>query len=116
MTQAALVLDSLVAIYSAMFVYAIAFICFTLDFARRVSEARAVVPKADLSVAVPAGIGSTLLLDRPKLDVAPPAGTRRGSLTARLGMIFTVMAWLLHVGGTVLRGLAAGRVPWANMF
>jgi cytochrome c-type biogenesis protein CcsB len=31
-------------------------------------------------------------------------------------MSFTVIAWILHVGGTVLRGVAAGRVPWANMF
>ena len=31
-------------------------------------------------------------------------------------MIFTVMAWILHVGGAVLRGLAGSRVPWANMF
>ena len=31
-------------------------------------------------------------------------------------MSLTVIAWVLHVGGTVLRGIAAGRVPWANMF
>jgi cytochrome c-type biogenesis protein CcsB len=31
-------------------------------------------------------------------------------------MALTVLAWLLHTGGTVLRGLAADRVPWANMF
>jgi len=27
-----------------------------------------------------------------------------------------VLAWLLHVAAVVLRGVAAGRVPWANMF
>jgi cytochrome c-type biogenesis protein CcsB len=27
-----------------------------------------------------------------------------------------VIAWLLHLGATVLRGIAAERVPWANMY
>jgi cytochrome c-type biogenesis protein CcsB len=31
-------------------------------------------------------------------------------------MIFTVMAWILQLGGTILRGVSAGRVPWANMY
>jgi cytochrome c-type biogenesis protein CcsB len=31
-------------------------------------------------------------------------------------MALTVLAWILHVGGTVMRGIAAHRVPWANMF
>ena len=34
----------------------------------------------------------------------------------RVAMSLTVIAWVLHVSATVLRGVAAGRVPWANMF
>jgi cytochrome c-type biogenesis protein CcsB len=107
---------SLVAIYSAMFVYAIAFIFFTLDLAKRWSEAKldSAVPAAEVSVG--SGSGGTALLDRPSLDDAAPTTRRSNSLTARLGLIFTVLAWVLHVGGTVCRGIAAGRVPWANMF
>jgi cytochrome c-type biogenesis protein CcsB len=121
-SQTTLVTYSLRSIYSAMFVYALAFIFFTYDLARRMSESKqlAAAP-ADALVTTNSAAGSasgskgTALLDRP---AAPPAETikPRRSLPARLGMIFTVMAWILHVGGTVLRGVAAGRVPWANMF
>ena len=27
-----------------------------------------------------------------------------------------MLAWALHLGGALLRGLAAGRVPWSNMY
>ena len=50
MTQTDFVNYSLVAIYSAMFVYALAFIFFTLDLAKRWSEAK-------LVAAVPAAAG-----------------------------------------------------------
>jgi cytochrome c-type biogenesis protein CcsB len=123
-TQASLVQNSLVAIYSAMFVYALAFIFFTYDLAKRMSDAKQVAapPAEALVAATPARAqaGSTAVLDRP---AAPPVAgipedtvKPKRSVAARLGMIFTVMAWILHVGGTVLRGVAAGRVPWANMF
>jgi cytochrome c-type biogenesis protein CcsB len=124
-TQATLVTDSLVAIYSAMFVYALAFIFFTYDLARRMSEAKqlALAPLEVVEVKRrgQASSSTTTVLERPAgpvppgFEVAPSSRVKR-SLSSRLGMVFTVMAWLLHVGGTVLRGLAAGRVPWANMF
>lgn len=31
-------------------------------------------------------------------------------------MALTAIAWILHVAGAVLRGLADGHVPWSNMF
>ncbi|MEQ1736057.1 MAG: c-type cytochrome biogenesis protein CcsB [Rhodoglobus sp.] len=69
-----------------MAVYTLAFILFTLDLARR-------------SAASPA-------------DAAPSKNPRY----LRAAMALTVIAWVLHVSAAVLRGLAAGRVPWANMF
>jgi hypothetical protein len=124
-TQATLVNDSLVSIYSAMFVYALAFIFFTYDLAKRISQARQLdaIPEVEAVEAKRVGknAGGTTVLDRPAGPVPPgyevKANKReKRSLSSRLGMVFTVMAWILHVGGTVLRGLAAGRVPWANMF
>jgi cytochrome c-type biogenesis protein CcsB len=120
-SQTTLVTDSLVAIYSAMFVYALAFIFFTYDLARRMSDSKQLSAPPAAALVATNGAGSaarsstTTLLDRPP---APPEQTitPRRSVPARLGMIFTIMAWILHVGGTVLRGVAAGRVPWANMF
>jgi cytochrome c-type biogenesis protein CcsB len=115
-TQADLVQYSLVAIYSAMTVYALAFIAFALDLARRASEVRAMsaTPAASIKVGTTIRTGGTALLDRP--DVTPPATPVKHSKTARLGLTFTTIAWILQVGGTVLRGVAAGRVPWENMF
>jgi cytochrome c-type biogenesis protein CcsB len=110
-TQADIVTYSLVAIYSAMFVYALAFISFTLDLARRASAARVVAAAPAVSIA--AASGGTAVLEKTE---APAEVTRHRSRSVRLGMSFTVIAWILHVGGTVLRGIAAGRVPWANMF
>jgi cytochrome c-type biogenesis protein CcsB len=37
-------------------------------------------------------------------------------LWARIGTSLTVLAFLFHVAGDVTRGLAAGRVPWSNMY
>jgi cytochrome c-type biogenesis protein CcsB len=34
----------------------------------------------------------------------------------RMGVSLTVLAWLLSVAGVVLRGVAAHRAPWGNMF
>jgi hypothetical protein len=33
-----------------------------------------------------------------------------------MGLSLTVLAWLLSVAGVVLRGIAAHRAPWGNMF
>jgi cytochrome c-type biogenesis protein CcsB len=34
----------------------------------------------------------------------------------RIGLSLLVVAWILHIAATVLRGIAGERVPWANMF
>jgi cytochrome c-type biogenesis protein CcsB len=35
---------------------------------------------------------------------------------ARIGTSLTVLAFLFHFGATLTRGIAAGRVPWANLY
>jgi cytochrome c-type biogenesis protein CcsB len=116
-----LALYSLVLVYSAMAVYALAFVVFALDLGRRAS---AVTPaNADL-VAAASGVKSragggtaTAVLERPVASITedPGAKTPR-SRFARIALALTILAWLLHVAGDVLRGIAANRVPWANMF
>ena len=96
---------SLVAVYSAMGVYAIAFIVYTIDLARRVAP-------APVREAALVGGGSTALAD-PEVQV-PASGT--GTRLTRVAVGLTVLGWLLHLAGTVLRGFAAERVPWANMY
>jgi cytochrome c-type biogenesis protein CcsB len=53
-------------------------------------------------------IDISVLGDRGPLD--------RPRRAAAVGMSTTVLAAALHTAGVALRGLAAGRVPWANMY
>lgn len=41
---------------------------------------------------------------------------RRVEFFGRLGISLTCFAFVFHVGGVALRGAAAGRVPWGNMY
>ncbi|MFG1621304.1 c-type cytochrome biogenesis protein CcsB [Kribbella sp. NPDC049227] len=51
-------------------------------------------------------------------EVAEPAGpgTERMEAASRIGLTLTYLAFVLHLAGVVTRGLAAGRVPWGNMY
>jgi cytochrome c-type biogenesis protein CcsB len=112
-TTATLASYSLVLIYSAMAVYLFAFIAFTLDLAARSAAAPAVKAAAAATVATAKQVGGTVVLERP---TAPVKETRKASRFERVAYALTILGWILHVGGTVLRGVAAHRVPWANMF
>lgn len=93
-----------IAVYSAMAIYTVAFIMFTLDLARRSASVGASTP-----VVRETATGYTTVLERVEAPPAPPK-------YLRAAMALTVIAWGLHVAATVFRGVAAGRVPWANMF
>ena len=101
---------SLIAVYSAMGVYTIAFIMFALDLSRR-SVATPVVASERVARAVLNAGPTTTVLEKPDAPTRTP-----GPRYLRAAMALTVLAWALHVTGAILRGLAAGRVPWANMF
>ncbi len=151
MTQA-LEQYSIILIYSAMAVYALAFIGFALDLAKRSSTVKnealaASGPGASgdqqlVGASASTGRGSaTALAERPTSTAAATstaattgakgAGKGRGgasassgsssgsgerSLALRLGVTMTVLAFVLQLVGVVLRGIAASRVPWANMY
>lgn len=121
---------SLIAVYSAMAIYTLAFVMFAVDLARRSAES------SDAAAAETTGLSSTSAL-RPGVmaaasdsayastttltrDDAPRAGTEAARPNSpkylRLAMAMTVIAWVLHVSAVVFRGVAATRVPWANMF
>ncbi|MFI5711452.1 c-type cytochrome biogenesis protein CcsB [Kribbella sp. NPDC051620] len=42
--------------------------------------------------------------------------SERADAASRVGLLLTWLAFLLHLTGVVTRGLAAGRVPWGNMY
>ena len=74
---------SLVAVYSAIAVYAVAFIVWVLDLAAR---------------------------------TGPPAAGSRERRYRRVAFALTILGWVIHAGAVALRAIAAGRVPWANLF
>ncbi|WP_354261557.1 c-type cytochrome biogenesis protein CcsB [Agrococcus sp. UYP10] len=89
-----------------MAVYTLAFIAYAVDVARR-SAAKAPAERELVGAGAP--------IDAPAVPAAAPAAALPGR-GARIGYVLTVLAWVLHVAGDVLRGLSAGRVPWANMY
>ena len=97
-----------------MGVYLFAFIAFTLDLAKRSAETPVAATTAPARVGLMSRVGGTAVLDR--LPVAPAAPQRRSNRFERAAFALTILGWALHVVGTVLRGIAAHRVPWANMF
>ena len=101
---------SLLAVYTAIAVYAIAFVLFTLDLSRRSVEAiKAEDARAAESAAAAGGGVATAVK-------AAVAETRSAPRYVRAALALTWVAWIIEVGATVLRGVAAARVPWANMF
>jgi len=119
-TTDALASYSLIAVYSAMAVYLFAFIAFTLDLAQRsaLTTAHAVVarPAALIGKLSNAG-GTTTVLERPVgAPTSVASGPPRSSRYERVAFSLTILGWVLHVSGDLLRGIAAHRVPWANMF
>lgn len=97
---------SLLGVYSAMAVYTIAFVLFTLDLARR-----SAVSASKQDAALAGAAGGTAVLARPAIETST-----NGPRYLRAAMALTVLAWGIQVASTVLRGVAASRVPWANMF
>ncbi|WP_426724702.1 c-type cytochrome biogenesis protein CcsB [Curtobacterium flaccumfaciens] len=117
---------SVVLTYSAMAVYVVAFISFALDMAKRSGDVTAAAKNAgadDSSAAAAAPGAKTVATVRGGTVVleqvaAPPSGgsAGRGTKFERVGMAMTILALVLHVASVVLRGIAADRVPWGNMF
>jgi len=113
-------------LYSAMAVYALAFIAFAIDLAKRsaavdaadhAETARTASSSAAGSAAAGASGGSTLTLNRLSARINNDAATPYlHSASLRVGMSLTVLAAALHLFATVTRGIVANRVPWANMY
>ncbi|MDZ8200159.1 c-type cytochrome biogenesis protein CcsB [Microbacterium sp. SSW1-59] len=123
MSDTALSLDdvSVLLVWTAIAVYALAFIAYAIDLASR--SALAVEAKdartRDRELVAAGGESMSDVAAREKradaeVGLAPRARPRL--LWARIGTSLTVLAFLFHLGATVLRGIAAERVPWSNMY
>ena len=140
---AALTLDdiSVVLIWTAIVLYALAFIAYAIDLGRRSAAAvdakpvanagaRELVGAGGVSVAfgdavaptavAPPGVNATLGRGRGRDNGASGAGeastAKQRFVMARIGTALTVIGFLLHLAGTITRGIAGERVPWSNMY
>ncbi|RLQ80922.1 c-type cytochrome biogenesis protein CcsB [Salinibacterium amurskyense] len=108
-----------------MAIYTLAFVMFAVDLARRSAES------SDASAARATGLASasaqqaSVMVNGSSVggtDTLTTAGASESKIVAhspkslKLAMAMTVLAWVLHVGAVIFRGVAANRVPWANMF
>ncbi len=111
---------SVLFVWTAVAVYTLAFVAYAVDLARRSDLAVKAKDAVDARVLVAAG-GGEAGPDPVRTPVAPGGlevapGDRPRYLWARMGTSLTVLAFLFHVGGTVLRGIEAARVPWSNNY
>jgi cytochrome c-type biogenesis protein CcsB len=113
---------SLLFLYGAMAVYAMSFISFAMDLARRSSTGTVDARVGARVLATSSAAGATLsrsgrvaTADRGE-RVTPAVASGRAPLSLRVGLSLAVLGFALHVVSTVLRGIAAARVPWANMY
>lgn len=115
-------------LYAAMAVYAIAFVAFSMDLASRSAVAENVrrVSAVGATRARRAS-GATLVAEREggsfdgelmvdEWDDEPAPTAMKDSRALKIARWVTLFAWVLHLGADIFRGIAAGRVPWANMF
>ena len=118
---------SVLLVWTAIAVYALAFIAYAVDLSRRGADA---VDAQDAELARDrelVAVGATGAADdsvarlraeeRAAEEALEARPSRRPRLVwARIGTSLTVLAFLFHLGGAVTRGIASGRVPWSNMY
>ena len=114
---------SVLLVWTAIAVYALAFVAYAVDLARRGAVAVDAKDARERELVGAAGysgrptIGEVRAQER-AAEVALNArpSERPRLIWARIGTSLTVLAFLFHVGADVTRGIAAGRVPWSNMY
>ncbi|MGW8481930.1 c-type cytochrome biogenesis protein CcsB [Microbacterium sp. NPDC055903] len=104
---------SVLFLWTAIAVYAAAFIAYAFDLAQR-SEATADA-RLERELVSAGGTGSPYAASTPA-ETDAPAAPRKRFVMARIGTSLTVLGFLLHAAAVVLRGVAAERVPWANLY
>ncbi|KDA04949.1 ABC transporter [Microbacterium sp. CH12i] len=113
---------SILFLWTAIAIYAAAFIAYAFDLARR-SEVTADARLARELELVGAATGSGLAGSSGSPSSGAGAGGAASAtpakpryLMARIGTTLTGLGFLFHLAATVLRGIAAERVPWANLY
>ncbi len=108
-------LDSLsvLLLWTAIAIYAVAFVAYAFDLARR-SEVSSDARLREREL-VAAGGGALPDAAASSSGSAGDPGRPR-YVMARIGTVLTALGFLFHLVATVLRGIAAERVPWSNLY
>ncbi|WP_341956622.1 c-type cytochrome biogenesis protein CcsB [Microbacterium sp. LWH13-1.2] len=103
-------------LWTAIAIYAAAFVAFAFDLARRsqLSADSASVREFELVGAGAAARGGKIAKGASAASDSDAAPQR--FVMARIGTSLTVLAFVFHLAATLTRGFAAGRVPWANLY
>ncbi|AZS37949.1 Cytochrome c biogenesis protein CcsA [Microbacterium lemovicicum] len=121
---------SVLLVWTAIAIYALAFIAYAVDLARRSALAVDAIPlqrQAAASrprelAAVGASRGSSVSGGAGDAAETPASASDAGAVRpprmiwARIGTSMTVLGFLFHLAGDITRGISAGRVPWSNMY
>ncbi len=105
-------------LYSAMVVYAIAMVSFAAELAFWGRRSSPVTVRADEREMATVGAGTAIGAPYAE-QVDAPGDHDRSARSHRLGraaVSLTVLAFALHLGSVVARGVSAERAPWGNMF
>lgn len=122
---------SVLLVWTAVAIYALAFVAYAVDLAKRSAQsldakdaaereaARELVSAGSVSGSVSARDAVAELRAEGRAaetEITAPMAERTRYMWARIGTALTWLGLLFHVGGDVTRGIAAGRVPWSNMY
>lgn len=111
---------SILFVWTAIAIYAAAFIAYAFDLARRSevsSDAR--LAREREAALVGAGAPAAAVRASEEADAADDASDSPAKpryVMARIGTVLTALGFAFHLAATVLRGIAAERVPWANLY
>jgi cytochrome c-type biogenesis protein CcsB len=111
---------SILFVWTAIAIYAAGFVAYAFDLARRseVSSDARFAREREASL-VGAGAPAGAVSASSSADAAggvSDAPTKPRYVMARIGTVLTGLGFLFHLAATVLRGIAAERVPWANLY
>lgn len=104
---------SVILIWTAVGLYTLAFIAYAVDLAQR-SQRAIEVKDAERALVWAGRADGPAFVAGGEAEQGTPKPQRQ--MFGRIGTALTALAFLMHLGGTVLRGVAAERVPWANMW
>ncbi|GAB3816343.1 c-type cytochrome biogenesis protein CcsB [Kribbella italica] len=93
---------------TATVIYTLALLAHTVEW----SSGLRVRKPAEQKVLVGAD-GAEVPSDTPAVD---EDRSERWEQASRIGVLLTVLAFVMHAGGVLTRGLAVSRVPWGNMY